>query len=102
MTIEESVKVEEGLEKELTAILKNTRNTLEIQGMLTIYHKVKSKGMITSFFPIEDEKIPVADLFLKDKYARFHGEFTQTALTNPELKPLVDYLMNSGWDTNFD
>lgn len=100
MPTEELIKIEEGLERVLIDVLKNPRNSQEIQGVLTLYHKVKSKDIRTSSFPVEDEKIPIVDLFLKNKYAQFYEEFAQTASINQELRLLVDYLTSNGWDSN--
>jgi len=103
MAIEKLIKVEYDLEKILTEILKNPRNSLDIQGVITLSQEISQKSCITSLRGgIKKEKFSIATLYLSDKYAEFHDEFTQTANTNPELKPLYDYLIKNGWGTNLD
>lgn len=46
----------------------------------------------------------IVTLFLEDRYAQFHDEFTQIAPVSdiPDLKLIVDYLSKEGYDTNSD
>jgi hypothetical protein len=81
MGINERIEVEENLEKILLKLSKNPKNSLNVQGVITIYHEDKS-----------GEKYPIVNLYLKDKYAHFHDEYTQTVITNPELRPLYDFI----------
>lgn len=59
---------------------KNPRNDIHKQEVITLTHKIS-----------RDEELPIVTIYPKDKIALFHGEFTQTAYGNPELKPLLDY-----------
>ena len=45
---------------------------------------------------------PVVDIYAGSKYAEWHGEFVQTAPTNPDLKPLFDRLSEEGYEMNVD
>ena len=48
------------------------------------------------------EKSPVVSIYLGDKYAKWYGEFPQTASTIPDLKPLADYLHEHGFKQNLE
>ncbi len=43
---------------------------------------------------------PIVSIYTGEKYAEFHDEFTQTALMNPELQPLVKFLNENRYRTN--
>lgn len=44
----------------------------------------------------------VVSIYTGSKYAQFHGEFTQIALTIPSLQFLIQYLDQEGYKTNLD
>lgn len=65
---------------------KNPRNDIHKQEVITLTHKISV-----------DEKILILTIYPKDKIALFHGEFTQTAYGNSELKPLLNYFEENGY-----
>ena len=81
--------VDEGLKKILESLLKNPYNSLDSQKIIDLTHK-----------GTDEEDHQVATLYLKDKYVEFYDEFDQTAYVIPELRSLVDYLVDNGWDVN--
>ena len=94
--------IDEILGKVLEEIAENPRNSIDSQLVLTLTHNVRESSVVTSMHPdeIPEKELPVVTLYVGNKSAQFHGEFTQTASDNPELKPLIDYLEKNNWDYN--
>jgi hypothetical protein len=91
MPIKCIIRVEEDLKKTLAEILENSRDSFDIQGIIRINHK-----------GIDNKDYLIACLYLKDKYAEFHGEFIKTANTNPKLRLLINYLIRNDWESNLE
>jgi len=95
--------IDEKLNLIIEELLKNPRNSQSQQIVIDITHTLKEKVTTTCIGPLpETKKMGMVTLYLGDKYAQFHEEFTQTADTNPELKPLIDYVTKRGWRNNLD
>ena len=82
---------DEGLRFVLEKVLENPRTRASTGQVIDIVHKGK-----------DNEDHHVVALYSSNKYAQFQGEYTQTAWSNPELKPMIDYLLQNGWDLNID
>lgn len=82
---------DDGLKPFLEKILENPRTKASTGPVIDIIHN-----------GTDNEDHHVVALYPLQKYAQFQGEYTQTAWSNPELKPLIDYLLSQDWDTNID
>jgi len=81
------------LKEVIDKLMENTNNSLDTQEVIDIDHIGSDK-----------QKHQLVTLFLGDKYAQFHDEYTQLASSIPDLKPLADYVLDesNGWDNNLD
>lgn len=104
MTIEGII--ESKLGKILEDLDENPENEISSQVVITLLNTVKSPHSVTSMGGGEPDenskKLPVFTLYVSNKYAQFHNEFTQIAYNAESLKPLIKYLENNGWKTNLD
>lgn len=84
---------EDDLKKILQGISANPNTSFDSQKIIDITH-----------YGVDKQEHQVVTLHLGDKYTQFYDEFTQTALSIPELKPLAEYVMNekNGWSCNLD
>jgi hypothetical protein len=91
MPIKHTIKADNNLEKALGNTLNNQKMSFDIEGVITLKYEFE-KG----------NKTTIVELYLKSKYAKFNGDFTQTAHIDPGLKSLVDYLDKENWTTNLE
>ena len=81
--------IDDQLQKILNDVMKNPNNSMSSHEVIDIENQGRDK-----------RRHQVVTLYLMDKYAVFHDEYTQTAFSIPELKPLVDYCIKNDWNTN--
>lgn len=72
------------IEDVLGSLLRNPKNTARRQEIIEIANMSN----------------PIVTLYPRDRYAEFHGEFTQTAQTIAELKQLLAYLEREKYRIN--
>ncbi len=96
--------IEEKLCKILEDLSEGDLENRSLQRVITISYAVEKQGTTTSLSSEKElkERRPIITLYLGDKYAKFHDEFTQTAYSNSKLRPLVYYLEKNSWEMNLD
>lgn len=86
--------MESKLENVIREFLENSNNKISSQEVVTLYNNQPGGD---GFIPV-----PIVNLYLGEKYAKFHEEYTQIAPSINELKPLIKYLDENGFETNLD
>lgn len=63
---------------------------------------VKIEKKTLEVIEIDNGGLPVAKINVTEKELTFYDEYMQTAYSNPELRPLIDYAKHENYDMNID
>ncbi len=76
----------------------------ELKNLLDNLEKDNSNNKIQKqeIFKVFNGEHVIVTIYPSDKYAKFHDEYTQTALSIEEFKPLIRYLEKENYEMNLD